>query len=148
MTAKTYSEKLKDPRWQKKRLEILQRDEFKCRMCDDSKSTLHVHHLKYSGDPWEIDSCFLITLCEYCHGVESTHYKDSEIDLLNALKEKGVLTVGLSTVQRVIEHTGHIKWEYEPIGDIIIQILKDEKLMERQTKKFWAGIKKRKEVYF
>jgi len=30
MAKLTYSEKLKDPRWQKKRLEILSRDNFTC----------------------------------------------------------------------------------------------------------------------
>lgn len=66
----TYSQKLKHPKWQKKRLEILQRDNFKCRLCDDDNSTLHIHHLKYIGfksDPWDIDNDFLITYCEDCH---------------------------------------------------------------------------------
>lgn len=69
---KTYSEKLKDPRWQKKRLEILSRDNFTCTKCGDDKSTLHVHHEAYrSGNPWEISSSLLRTLCELCH--ENTH---------------------------------------------------------------------------
>lgn len=64
---RTYSEKLKDPRWQKKRLEVMSRDEFKCRLCWDDKTTLHVHHTKYNGEPWEADSDCLVTLCEHCH---------------------------------------------------------------------------------
>lgn len=63
----TYSEKLKDPRWQKKRLEIFQRDSFKCTLCGDDKTTLHVHHLDYDGDPWDIDNQYLITHCQHCH---------------------------------------------------------------------------------
>jgi hypothetical protein len=64
-----YSEKLKDPRWQKKRAEILQRDEYKCKICDANEKTLHVHHLVYFQDtePWDINSGFLVTLCEDCH---------------------------------------------------------------------------------
>ena len=50
MARKSYYEKLLDPRWQKKRLEILNRDEFKCRSCGDDKSTLHVHHGYYSEE--------------------------------------------------------------------------------------------------
>ena len=46
----TYQEKLKHPKWQKKRLEILQRDEFKCVHCLDGESTLHVHHNMYLGN--------------------------------------------------------------------------------------------------
>ena len=63
----TYSDKLKDPRWQRKRLEIMDRDGWKCRNCGDEKSTLHVHHWFYDGEPWEINSKFLSTLCEKCH---------------------------------------------------------------------------------
>jgi hypothetical protein len=66
----TYSKKLQDPRWQKKRLEILERDDFKCQNCSDTKNTLHVHHKIYSGEPWETESKYLITLCEDCHSKE------------------------------------------------------------------------------
>lgn len=67
----TYSEKLKDPRWQKKRLEIMQRDKFTCRACDEQKKTLNVHHLNYekNKDPWDYDDLNLVTLCEDCHNV-------------------------------------------------------------------------------
>lgn len=81
-----YLQKLKDPRWQKKRLEILNRDEFACRFCYDTKSTLHVHHLQYSGEPWEAKSEHLITLCEDCHESESTTRKVYEDALLKELK--------------------------------------------------------------
>lgn len=65
----TYIEKLKSPKWQKKRLEILERDNFSCKCCGDSESSLHVHHTKYlaNTDPWEYENDSLITLCETCH---------------------------------------------------------------------------------
>jgi len=64
-----YSEKLKDPRWQKKRLEILERDGWKCMGCGSKDETLHVHHLFYQPhkEPWDIHNAFLITFCEWCH---------------------------------------------------------------------------------
>lgn len=64
-----YSSKLKDPRWQRRRLEVLQRDEFTCRMCGDSKSTLHVHHKRYvkGRQPWEYEGRDLVSVCEACH---------------------------------------------------------------------------------
>jgi len=67
----TYSEKLKHPKWQKKRLEVFQRDNFKCILCNDSESTLHVHHKEYiSGlEPWEYTLDNFQSLCEYCHFV-------------------------------------------------------------------------------
>jgi len=66
---KTYAEKLKDPRWQKMRLQILERDGFVCRRCQSKEKTLHVHHAFYSKGkaPWEYDPKFLQTLCEECH---------------------------------------------------------------------------------
>jgi hypothetical protein len=67
--AKTYSDKLKDPRWQKKRLEILDRDGFSCCSCGDKESTLHIHHKRYlkGKEPWEYENDLLVTLCEDCH---------------------------------------------------------------------------------
>jgi hypothetical protein len=67
-----YAKKLMDPRWQKRRLEIMQRDEWKCLRCGDGKTTLNVHHLKYvyGRDPWEYQDDQLETLCENCHKKE------------------------------------------------------------------------------
>jgi len=73
-----YSEKLKDPRWQKKRLEILNRDEFRCKLCGDEKTTLHVHHkiYEYGNDPWNYDNSLLVTLCADCHETEEINIKE------------------------------------------------------------------------
>lgn len=69
---KSYIEKLKDPRWQKKRLEILKRDNWACQRCFDTDSILHVHHRYYlkNHDPWDYTGDVLITLCEDCHNSE------------------------------------------------------------------------------
>ena len=66
----TYQQKLRLPEWQKKRLEIMIRDGFKCRECGDAKSTLNVDHGYYEKDrmPWEYPDESLRTLCEDCHG--------------------------------------------------------------------------------
>lgn len=69
--SENYREKLVDPRWQKKRLQILSRDNWACRNCAASDKTLHVHHLHYrSIEPWEYDDFELVTLCEECHDRE------------------------------------------------------------------------------
>ena len=69
---KTYSEKLKDPRWQRKRLEIMKRDGFSCVECQESNTTLAVHHRYYiSGRmPWEYPDWSLKTLCKDCHKLD------------------------------------------------------------------------------
>lgn len=66
---KTYAEKLKDPRWQKKRLDIFQRDEFVCQSCNSRHKNLQIHHLYYlpKTNPWDYPSEDLVTLCEDCH---------------------------------------------------------------------------------
>ena len=64
-----YAEKLKDPRWQKKRLKILERDNFTCQKCGASKIELQVHHKKYNDNPWDTPNDSLITLCKYCHEI-------------------------------------------------------------------------------
>lgn len=67
---KSYAEKLKDPRWQKRRLRILERDGWACRVCGDTESTLHVHHVYYESNPWDVPDDALRTLCEWCHDDE------------------------------------------------------------------------------
>ena len=83
-----YAQKLKDPRWQRKRLEILDRDEYACQICGDTEETLHVHHKKYvwGNDPWDYDDDVFVTLCEECHGEVSTSKKESEAHLLNVIR--------------------------------------------------------------
>lgn len=64
-----YTEKFKDPRWQKKRLEILSNYGFSCADCGEKSQTLHVHHKKYikGRDPWEYEDEDCVVLCEDCH---------------------------------------------------------------------------------
>jgi hypothetical protein len=61
----SYADLLKDPRWQKKRLEILEASAWKCERCDDKTTELHVHHKRYIKGkmPWEYESGDLCVLC-------------------------------------------------------------------------------------
>lgn len=84
----SYSEKLKDPRWQRRRLQILDRANFTCEECEASTKTLHVHHLYYvSGrEPWEYPDFALLALCHDCHsevpmGIETR--RREELDVLD-----------------------------------------------------------------
>ncbi len=67
----TYYEKLQDPRWQKKRLEIFERDQFTCQECWTADRTLAVHHHYYERglEPWDYPSEALLTVCKSCHDV-------------------------------------------------------------------------------
>ena len=88
----TYKEKLLDPRWQKKRLEILNRDEFMCQSCGDTTSTLHVHHKYYENiEPWDYSINSLITLCADCHEQESFSEKQYSNLIIDTLKKSKFL---------------------------------------------------------
>ena len=75
-----YAAERLDPRWQKKRLEIMQRDEFKCTECNDEKSTLNVHHRYYvkNREVWDYPAFSLVTLCEGCHSTAHPKLADDE----------------------------------------------------------------------
>lgn len=82
---RSYADKLRDPRWQKKRLEVMNAANFACQSCMAKSETLAVHHPFYenSREPWEYDN--LVCLCETCHKqVEAT--KKSILELLCALR--------------------------------------------------------------
>jgi len=89
---KSYSEKLKHPKWQKKRLKVLKRDEFRCQICWDSETTLHVHHKYYvkGRDPWRYHLKAFLTLCEKCH--EIIHPKKKQIQTENDNYKPEIMT--------------------------------------------------------
>jgi hypothetical protein len=67
----TYVEKLKDPRWQKKRLEVLAAHDWTCSFCSSTVKSLQVHHGCYlpRTDPWDYPENLLHVVCEDCHPV-------------------------------------------------------------------------------
>lgn len=86
-----YLKKFKDPRWQKMRLEVFDRDKFTCQSCYETERTLNVHHLyyEYGKDPWDYPAEALLTLCEVCHTAETEARPEAEKNLLLALKKCG-----------------------------------------------------------
>lgn len=79
----TYSDKLRDPRWQKLRLEIMQRDRFTCLFCGSGLTggkNLQVHHILYKRrDPWDYPEYLYQTVCENCHE-ERQELTDKAVD--------------------------------------------------------------------
>lgn len=80
-----YWQQLNDPRWQKKRLEILTRANFACEHCADvpEGEGLEIHHRYYQKGlmAWEYPEASLVCLCKDCH--EAT--ADAERVLLSAI---------------------------------------------------------------
>jgi hypothetical protein len=68
MSLTEYNEKLKDPRWQRKRLKIFERDSWTCQLCSRTDLELNVHHLyRTTEEPWDEPDLHLLTLCRLCH---------------------------------------------------------------------------------
>lgn len=76
---------LKDPRWQRKRLETLESVGWECENCGGKENTLHVHHKRYikGRKPWEYQPDDLSVLCEACH--ENHHHVSERIKGLLAI---------------------------------------------------------------
>lgn len=89
-TNKPYSELLRSPNWQKKRLEVMQRDDFQCQGCGERDVTLNVHHkyYTYGKSPWEYSDACYITYCEDCHAAQASA-KESRLMLNEVIKTKG-----------------------------------------------------------
>ncbi len=103
MEKSKWLERYKDPRWQKKRLEILERDNWICRDCGDDQSTLNVHHKWYekNKDVWGYnDNCY-ITLCDDCHSFIHELIDSKLINIRKLIFEGGFDT---QTLQIFIKH--------------------------------------------
>lgn len=89
----TYADQLKSPLWQKKRLEILNRDKFTCQICSDTETTLHIHHKEYDKTyqtlAWQYPDDNYTTLCSDCHEAITEHIKEYGNDKeFNVMKVK------------------------------------------------------------
>ena len=95
-----YKEQIKDPRWQRRRLEILSRDNFACQICGDTDNTLHVHHLAYEQNKkiWEYDDWQLISLCEKCHEDEHKNALNDILETIRSLQKMGITLFEISSL--------------------------------------------------
>jgi|GEM_PF-3177802 len=103
-----YIDKLKDPHWQKKRLEIFKRDNFTCQYCQSKDKQLHVHHryYVYKNDPWDYPNDALLTLCIDCHE-EDECYKDDSSELLRTIKRYGFSNYDISKLETIFSYELH-----------------------------------------
>lgn len=143
-----YSTKLKNPKWQKKRLEILNRDNFTCQSCFDTETTLHVHHLHYfpNKEPWDISSDYLITLCENCHQWEEENYKERMDDLILILKSQRFLSHHIHALSNLIIECDLFcpHPDFRIISSLLMdkkRRLKIEKEIERKNQQFYDSRK-------
>ncbi len=98
-----YIEKLKDPRWQRKRLEVMERDNFGCQMCGANTKTLHIHHGYYERglEPWDYDSDTLHTLCKDCHEIAENYKADIH---------RSIAKINPGNQKELIKHIGNYEY--------------------------------------
>ena len=136
----TYSEQLKDSRWQKKRKEILERDGNKCRECKCTDRKLHVHHgyYKKSTMAWDYDNKYLHTLCDNCH--ENYHYFH---DKLMELSGEMLPTVMEYIYKILLSINSKAKEEWYDIGDVncytdwIIETIQQLHPIKKDEREYW-----------
>lgn len=90
----TYADKLRDPRWQRRRLEILSKSDFCCCECGDNTKTLNVHHKIYrkGRDPWDYPDSELTALCVDCH-TEQHEIRDSITETMAVLESCDIAVI-------------------------------------------------------
>ena len=84
-----WTKQYEHPKWQKKRLEIMKRDGFQCKLCDSEDKNLHVHHKYYQKGKliWQYPNSCYITVCYTCHNYlhevkDDLSLEISKIDIL------------------------------------------------------------------
>ncbi len=139
----TYLEKLKNPRWQKMRLKILERDDWTCQACGNKEMTLNIHHRYYKAktDPWDYPEESLLTLCEECHEIERIAYPEASAELMEACKEK-LLSGDVQSLAIGIHFAPSIK---EKSIDAIAWALENPKELTHLIKKYKSHRKKQME---
>lgn len=93
----TWDEQLLTIEWDKKRTEILIRDNFTCQIPGClRKASLHVHHRLYLGiKAWEYPNDLLVTLCDSHHKQYHDNVEELEQKLCDTLKMKGFMLAEL-----------------------------------------------------
>jgi hypothetical protein len=67
-----YDAYLRTPEWKALRQAALERDEYRCRLCDHAIPVhLEVHHRRYRATPQDVSLEDVTTLCRWCHGAIS-----------------------------------------------------------------------------
>lgn len=112
----SYYTQLQSPKWQRRRLEIFQRDNWKCQECGSEVNTLHVHHMGYRGMAWEAPDGALITLCIFCHQKEEGAKKEVMTKLVNSIGVNGFMS---KDIQQLVDSLNSLRFDTENVKLIV-----------------------------
>jgi hypothetical protein len=120
------SDEYKDVRWQKKRLETLERCNWTCQMCGGGNNdgvSLQVHHTRYPKDApiWEVDDYYLTALCEGCHE-EVTNLK---ADIGSILHMPGMIGTFRALTLLALDHlaTAPAPSSFNPASEMLLHLV-------------------------
>ena len=122
MTKTPYWQKLQDPRWQRRRLVVMERAAFKCEECGSGEAMLTVHHSYYQRgvEPWDYPDESLHCLCSGCHEERA----QAERELLNNI---GTWKAGeISRIAEALKFFNTLCYNPYPIGDCIVNFATDD----------------------
>lgn len=137
----TYAKLLRDPRWQRKRLEVMERDDFQCQRCDATNKTLNVHHKKYlpGRSPWEYPNELLITYCEDCH---KAHHPKKTANSLPPLRPLNLSAQGFVITWTAFPDNEIAAWDFVEWSGTTMRYGHPEKneiyvCLDRRGRTFW-----------
>lgn len=132
-----YSKKLQDPRWQRKRLEVMQAAGWKCVICGDKDEELNVHHPAYQPhhEPWEYSN--LHCVCKTCHTIYHLPKEKLIIHARHLITERIFVTHEqqfLSGLNNLIISVAKYGRKYvEQLHKIRLEAIKDYQSLEANT---------------
>ena len=110
---RNYASKLRDPKWQKKRLEIFDRDGWRCLFCGTEIRNIQVHHVVYGRrDPWDYPDDLYQTICSDCHE-KRQQLTDKAVNALR-IAIASVPTCRLSEVAQNVCDAAMSKIDFQP----------------------------------
>lgn len=111
---RAYGEKLEHPKWQKRRLDTLARDNWKCVWCGAKDRTLDVHHRRYGAwgtNPWEVPDEWLVTACRACHAYVTNGAREAT----EMVKDLGPRQLQVAMAFIAMQFSG----DTAPLGDLL-----------------------------
>lgn len=150
MNQKAFFAKYKDPRWQKRRLEVMQANCFTCEICGDDEKTLNVHHKYYiaGNDPWDYNDRALSVCCEDCHKDEHADKETFEL-ILKELKHHFTFADLVNLTRGIAIEVSTIKEDYGYYLDTkayILEIL-DAKVLKNLCEAMIKDKKKKRATF-
>lgn len=67
--------------WQKLRKQVLERDNYTCQQCYESKNDLDAHHI-FPKNKYGLDTLNnLVAVCRKCHGIIEPHFEELDKEI-------------------------------------------------------------------